>query len=109
MSPAEVKRKVLDEIGDDFTRSNPHGVDLEKSLLPTPMRKSFQNSFFDPKLQESDVNPRKEEFWLILEEQPVTKNGYEIVYAEARNQFGLAVGGIFIAFYGSFMEALGAL
>jgi hypothetical protein len=109
MTPAEVKRRVLDEIGGDFTRSNLHRLDLKRCLLSSPMRKTFQNSFFDPKLQESDVNPRNKEFWLVLEEQPITKNGYEIVYEDDRDQFGLAIGGTFIAFYGDFLETLDAM
>jgi hypothetical protein len=48
MSPAEVKRKVFNEIGEDWSRSNAHGVDLKQCLLPKPMRKPFRNSWFDP-------------------------------------------------------------
>ena len=109
MSPAEVKRKVLDEIGSDWSRSNLHGVNLKQCLLSTPIRKSLRNSWFDTKLRESDTNRINVELWLILEERPTEKDGYAIVYSEEGDQFGLAMGETFIAFYGSFIETLNAM
>jgi hypothetical protein len=109
MSPAEVKRKVLDAIGNDWSRSNLHGVDLRKCLLSLPIRKTFRNSWFDPRVRESDANRLNQERWLILEERPVEKDGYAIVYEEGTDQFGLASGETLIAFYGSFIETLNAM
>jgi len=43
---------------------------------------------------------------LVLEENPIEKNGYQIVYETEKDLFGLACEGSFIGFYGNFINTL---
>ena len=50
----------------------------------------------------------------MLEEDPVARNGYKIVYDESRDEFGLAMqddrgNDIFLGFYGDFLTTLEAI
>jgi len=50
----------------------------------------------------------------VLEEDPVARNGYKIVYDESRDEFGLAMRDsrgkdIFVGFYGDFLTTLDAM
>jgi len=56
---------------------------------------------------EDDRNKSKLRLW--LEEDPVGKRGYEIVYDEEAGSFGLAESGTFIARYGSFIDTFLAM
>ncbi len=100
MLAEEITQLIEAEIADDWTRSNANGVDLRKCLVE-PTRQEFEDSF-DPS--------RKITLWLVLEEDPETRNGYMIVFGEDEKMFGLAIQLIktetFLGLYGSFIETL---
>jgi hypothetical protein len=49
------------------------------------------------------------DLWLVLEERPETKDGYKMVFDEYSKQFGVARGGEFIGFEGTFIQTLEAI
>ena len=106
MLAAEVRKRVEDEIGDDWTQSNLHGVDLQRCLLRDPVLTTCVNSFCDSAKPEDKDNEPQLILWLVLEEDPVTKKGYQIVYNERTDLFGLAIGGTFLGFHGNFIATL---
>jgi hypothetical protein len=79
-----------------------HGLDLDRCLVP-PKKQIFD----DASQQDTTL-----EMWLVLEEDPVERSAYKIVFHEQRG-FGLAVPGsaraVLIGFYGSFVDALEAM
>ena len=109
VTPEEIRTKIAQEIergwDEKDPRSNPHGVELSRCLLAVPERRTFLDSF--------DENSPIE-LWLVLEEQPDDQSGYEIVYNEDRDIFGLAIKGsrdsaVLIGYYGSFLETLAGM
>ena len=101
MSPSDISEAIAHEIDGDWSRPNPHGVDLRRCLV-TPQRARFVDA--------SDET-RSLDLWLVLEEKPGDHSGYKIVFDEARGEYGLAVTGqtgrdVFIGYYGSFLETL---
>jgi hypothetical protein len=49
--------------------------------------------------------------WLVFEEQPLSKDGYKIIYDVEDNEFGLAIEGnnnmpIALSWYGNFVDTL---
>ena len=103
---AEVRKRVEDEIGDDWTQSNLHGVDLQRCLLRDPVLTTYVNSHYDFAKPEDKDNEPQSQLWLVLEEDPVTKKGYQIVYEERTDKFGLAIGSTFLGLCGNFIETL---
>jgi len=106
MLAAEVRKRIEHEIGEDWTRSNLRGVDLRRCLLWEPVLTKYTNSFFDPAKPKDKRNRKTIKLWLVLEENPIEKNGYQIVYDDGEDRFGLAYGGSFIGFYGNFINSL---
>lgn len=101
MLPAEVSKIIEHEIGGDWDRPNPHGVDLRTCLVTPECR-----MFTDPV---DDTQTCK--LWLVLEEEPKTRGGYKIVFDEVSGQFGLAITDqhgrdVFLGYYGTFLETL---
>jgi len=107
MSAAAIKTKIESEIEGQWSRSDLHGVDLKRCLLPEPVLATYKNSFHDPAKPEGDENKSAIQLWLVLED-PVSEDGYKIVYGEAAGLFGLAIDDTFIAFCGNFIETLEA-
>ena len=103
MTPDEVRSIVELEIGNDWSRTNPHGVDL-RTCLVTPRKVKCRNSF--PLLESG----RALDLWIVLEETPGNKDGYLIVFDERTRKFGLAAWTedvpIFLGYHGSFMNTL---
>jgi hypothetical protein len=64
MLAAAVRRKIDDEIGDNWGLSNHHGVDLRTCLLREPVLAIYVNSFFNPNKPEDDDNRSKLRLWL---------------------------------------------
>ena len=100
MNATEVTRLIESEIGEDWDRSNAHGVDLKVCLVP-PALCRFENCF----------NPVDSiELWLVLEEDPQNKGGYMIVFDDSTREFGLAIHGtdqdVSLWSYGSFLDTL---
>jgi hypothetical protein len=109
MNAHELRAKVAAEIAaapEGDQTSNHHGVDLGRCLLKLPARRKFSDTFDGDRIRE---------LWLVLEEDPIGCAAYKIVYDEARDTFGLAVGDprqappAFIGFYGSFLDTLAGM
>jgi hypothetical protein len=102
MTASEISRIIEDEIGDGWSRSNAHGVDLKQCLV-TPVEQVYEDSF-----KEGQTIM----LWLVLEERPADKGGYKIVFEEESRMFGLAVSNVarerdlFLGLYGTFLETL---
>lgn len=98
MTQEELIQLIEGEISDEWSRSNLHGVDLKMCLVP-PTKQIYEESF--KKNGTIDL-------WLVLEEEPVAKSGYKIIFDEKIKQFGLAVCGddkdVLIGYYGMFLE-----
>ena len=109
MSPEQLRLKIEAEIGGDWTRSNAHGLDLKRCLLREPVLRPYHDSFYDPLKPEAPGNRPVAHLWLVLEDDPVGKDGYEIVYDDHDDLFGLAVGGMFIGYHGNFVDTLDAM
>jgi hypothetical protein len=105
---AEVRKRIEDEIGEDWTQSNSHGVDVRRCLLREPVLRTYTNSFFDPAKPKDKTNRRNIKLWLVLEEAPYRKKSYQIVYDDRKDLFGLACDRSFIGLYGNFINTLGA-
>jgi hypothetical protein len=103
MTPDEVRAIVEAEIGNDRSRSDPHGVDL-KACLVTPWMVSCQNTF--PQLE----GGRPLNLWMVLEESPDKKDGYLITFDEQNHKFGLAAWSgdipVFLGYHGGFINTL---
>jgi hypothetical protein len=103
MTPDEVRVIVEAEIGNDWSRSNSHGVDL-KACLVTPRMISCRNTF--PQLE----GGRPLDLWIVLEETPSKRDGYFIAFDERTRKFGLAIGSgdvpVFLGYHGSFLDTL---
>jgi hypothetical protein len=103
MTPNEVRAIVEAESGNDWSRKNPHGVDL-RTCLVTPRMVSCQNTF--PQVE----GGQPLDLWIVLEETPGTKDGYLIAFDERKHKFGLADWNgdipVFLGYHGSFMDTL---
>lgn len=103
MTSGEVRAVVEAQIGTDWDRSNPHGVDLRVSLVE-PRKVRCRNTF--PKLN----GGRPLDLWVVLEEVPGSKDGYLIVFDERKGAFGLADWTndtvVFLGYHGTFLETL---
>jgi hypothetical protein len=103
MNPAEVRAIVEAEIGDDWSRSNAHAVDLRKCLVQ-PRQVACRNAF--PKLNAG----KPLQLWIVLEETPGRRDGYLIVFDERRRMFGLpdwdGEAPVFLGYYGTFLNTL---
>lgn len=104
MTGEEVAQLVREEIGEDWSHPNPHGVDLRESLVAPQKVRLFVDMDTD----------RQVEHWLVLEES-ARRGGYLIVFDEDSRRFGLATFDVttkrcyFLGLYGSFLETLDAM
>lgn len=111
MNAADVKSLVEQEIAGRWDETNDHGVDLGTSLLsPTIIHLIFRR-VLDGKIDDHIIRA-----WLVLEEDPRTRDGYKIVFDENRMTFGLACSGfaedqhlVLIGFYGDFWTTFHAM
>ena len=102
MTSQDVRARIEREIAANWSRSNAHGCDLRRCLIE-PVKKpcpdaSKPGQFID--------------LWLVLEEDPIGRDGYKVVYDEQSNQFGLAftTDNTYIGEYGeTFFEAFDAM
>ena len=103
MTEIEIQKMVAATIGDQWDRSNLHGVDLRRCLVP-------------PK-QVTAINAGDETetpVWLVLLEAPDTRLGYAVAYHEESKQFGLVqltkeYAPCLIGLYGGFFNTLEAM
>ncbi len=104
MTYKEVQEYVIQQIGDRWSESNAHGVNLRKALV-TPYRAKMINSLVnDGKIIDSLL-----EVWVVLEE--VYKgDGYMIFFDEKDDEFGLAFKNnpypVICGYYGDFWTTL---
>ena len=103
MIAAEVRAIIESEIGNDWSQTNSHGVDLRRCLVP-PRLVACRNTF--PKLD----GGKPLQLWIVLEETPAMQGGYLIVFDETRLVFGLADWDgdtpVFLGFHGTFLNTL---
>ena len=105
MTASEVRDIIEREIAGERSRRNAHGCDLDRCLVE-PHLVEFEDSG-SPGATGTGM------FWVVLEEDPETGNGYKIVFEEAAGKFGLAVPGerlpVYIGRYGSFLGTFDAM
>ncbi len=104
MTQYEITQLIAQEIGSNWGHTNAHGVDL-RACLVTPQQRSYFDSMDDSRMLD---------LWRVLEEDPDTHAGYEIVFDEQDRSFGLATTDqhgrdLFLGCYGTFMETLDAM
>ena len=101
MNAEDVTRIIEEEIAGEWDLSNLHGVDLKRCLVP-PMLRAFDGA-------------SSGDHWLVLEEDPIGRRSYKIVFHEERMTFGLAISGVdgaadfVVGYYGTFLETLAAM
>ena len=107
MTASEVKALVETQIGDDWDETNHHGVNLREALV-APQRCKFIHRF----VRDGSVSDTIVDAWLVLEEEPSTRDGYKIIYDEQAKSFGLASPGFerdphpcVVGLYGDFWAA----
>jgi hypothetical protein len=105
MTSDDVRQIMEREIGKEWSRTNAHGCDLRHCLV-NPQMREFENCG-------RPGAGGKIGLWLILEENPGARDGYQIVFEESSGEFGLACPGfdgpIFLGRYGSFLCAFEAM
>ena len=104
MTPEDVRAIVLDQIGEQWSRSNLHGCDLRECLVDPPQKLTLINA-----TDEAETNG-----WLVLREDPAGGAGYGVVFHEASGQFGLtqfadSYRPCLIGIYGQFFDAFDAM
>ncbi len=109
MNEKEVSALVEKQLAGRWNQTNFHGVDLKLSLVPPVKIPVILPKVIDGKKIEEII-----ETWLVLEENPETKDGYKIIYDETESIFGLAVNGkeqrlVVIGFYGDFWTTFEAM
>ena len=91
----DIKKIIEDEISNN-SLPDCYSDFFNESLVP-PVKCEYTDSFNDGKMIK---------LWLVLEEKITEGDGYKIVYNEDINEFGLAVSGVFIGYYGSFIDTV---
>lgn len=105
MTGEAVRELIEREIAGDWSRTNAHGCDLRRCLVPPELREYDDCGGGRPLVEPCPVV----RLWLVLEEVPEVHSGYKIVYGPEAGMFGLAVPGttrdVFIGYHGSFFDA----
>ncbi len=107
MNSDDIRRVVLDAIGDSWDTTNHHGVDLRRALVQPRPIKVIQRFIEAGRVRDSVI-----EAWLVLIEKPELGEGYRVVASEDGSTFGLASDGcaadrhlVLCGWYGDFMTA----
>lgn len=100
MMSDQVKKIVIEQIGDDWNHTNLHGINLRRCIVP-PQRIVAVNAW----------DEQNAEVWLVLLENPESRLGYGVVYHETSEEFGLVQfteghSPCLLGLYGSFFDAL---
>jgi hypothetical protein len=85
MTADELRANIEDEINGRWTTTNAHGCDLRRCLV-SPKKQQYRDC------SQGDSG-KFVELWLVLEEDPISQDGYKIVYDERSGYFGLATPG----------------
>ena len=111
MQPPDVRKLVEEAIGDDWSATNLHGVDLRRALVEPRKITLIDRTVKDGKLQDRTLTA-----WLVLVEDPDQEAGYRIVMKEGEPRFGLASEGfpndkhlVLCGWYGGFMTTFRAM
>lgn len=111
MNARDVSLLIKDQIGTGESLPNSHGIDLHRCLTTPTIIKVTHRRVLNGEVQDST-----EIVWLVLEERPVEKDGYKIVYNEERGLFGLASQGFMndpfpglCGYYGDFVTTLASM
>lgn len=105
-----LKRYIRQDLQSVDTLNNLHGIDLQ----------NIQQHLVDPTLKDyyNDFQNKVEKHWVVLDEDPKNpKDGYQIIYSEEHDEFGLAVKtsntkpnvGTLVGWYGSFVSTLNSM
>ena len=76
MKPNQITEKIKKETGGNWSITNWHGCDLEKSLIR-------------PKKRKVRCGDKIKELWIVLEEIPETLEGCKVYFDEETEKFGL--------------------
>lgn len=108
MNAVDVSRLIKEQIGTVDSLPNSHGVDLRRCLTTPTIIKVVHRDVLKKDITET--------VWLVLEERPVEKDGYFIIFNEERGLFGLAAPGfpsdpfpVLCGYYGDFPTTLGSM
>lgn len=111
MTAADVSRLIKDQVGDNESLPNSHGVDLHRCLTRPILIDVIHRRIIKGKIKDST-----ETVWLVLEERPVEKDGYKIIFDEKRGTFGLVSTGfpndpfpVLCGYYGDFPTTLASM
>ncbi len=77
MTPKEISKLIEKEINGDWSISNWHNCDLKQCLVRPKRRKLLMNG-------------EVREFWIVLEENPETLEGFKVFFDDEAKKFGLA-------------------
>jgi len=102
---------IEDQVGTSESLPNSHGIDLRRCLTTPAVIKITHRRVLNGKSQDST-----ETVWLVLAERPAEKDGYKIIFNEARGLFGLASQGfpndqfpVLCGYYGDFPTTLASM
>ena len=104
MNAIDLRKRIEAEIGNDWSRTNLHNVDLRTALLSKPREITVVDAAGEKAIQ----------VWLVLEECPGTNAGYGVVYSEEDEAYGLVQFSegyepCLLGVYGSFTDTFGAM
>jgi hypothetical protein len=85
MTPQEILAIIQHEVAEQWSRTNGYGCDQYRCLV-APVKGRFRNAVNQDAIEIVEL-------WIVLEEDPITKAGYKIVFDEDTNEFGLATSG----------------
>jgi hypothetical protein len=77
MTPKDISKLIEKEVNGNWSISNLHHCDLEKCLVR-------------PKRRKLSYSGGVKEFWIVLEENPETLEGYKVFFDEENQKFGIA-------------------
>jgi hypothetical protein len=101
MTADEVRALVDEDIQRNWPpEMNWHGIQLEQCLRPQPELRTYRDSFSEDEVVQ---------LWLVLQEVPGDESSYQVIFDEESGKFGLAIGGVFIGFYGSFVDTVAGM
>lgn len=111
MTVNEVSELVRDQIAGQWAVTNAHSLNLRRCLVTPTLVRVIERTVRNGRVQD-----RVQEMWLVLEERPVERNGYKIVFDEGTGMFGLASEGfaedpypVLCGLYGDFLTTFAAM
>jgi hypothetical protein len=106
MNAQSVRKLVESQIGDSWSTTNHHGVDLRTAVVTPQKITVIERTVRNGKLRDHLVN-----VWLVLIENPELETGYRIVLRDTDKMFGLASEGfpgderlVLCGWYGDFIS-----